>query len=76
MDAFDTKLSVIAECLPAVGALTFICPADAPLSSYKHAHSPLRLWWTTVGLAGLLVYGALAYSVVLLGTFTWFLLLP
>jgi len=75
MNSFDTKLSAVPERLPAVGALTLIYPAEAPPPSARHAHSPLRPWWTTVGLAGLVVYGALAYFVVLLGAIAWFLLL-
>ena len=60
----------------AIRAVTLICPAEAPPSSAKHARAPLRSWRTTIGLAGLFVYGALAYSVVLLGAFAWVLLLP
>ena len=45
-------------------------------TSAEHAQSPLRPWWTTVGHAGLFVYGVLAYLIVLLGALAGFLLLP
>ena len=59
-----------------VHADPFIGPAAAHLPAAKQARWPLQPWWTTVGLPGLVVYGALAYFVVLLGALAWFLLLP
>jgi hypothetical protein len=46
-----------------IEALTFIYPTAVPPSAAKHARSTLRPWRITVGVAGLVLLGTVAWLI-------------